>query len=78
MVSFPQLPAPVEKNDEIDNAAQGKLSVRVSPNPSYGPFNIMVESDKSEAYSVRVFDILGREMERRINLQPNARFNIGG
>jgi fibronectin type 3 domain-containing protein len=61
----------------VSVAEKNLLSVQASPNPSSGPFTITINSGSAEKISLRVMNIDGRVMEKKMNIAPNCTLTIG-
>jgi N-acetylneuraminic acid mutarotase len=56
----------------------GELTIIVNPNPSINHFTFKIESNNPEQkVSVRILDLLGRQLETRDNLSANQTLQIG-
>jgi hypothetical protein len=60
-----------------DLIVPGELSVAAFPNPSSDRFVIGIRSSSTESINVKVTDILGRELEKRVAIGSNRRFELG-
>jgi|GEM_PF-6162495 len=61
---------------EAMEASQG-FSVQATPNPSSNYFTIVTKSDRKETLSITVTDVMGRIVERRLNVSANGTIQLG-
>jgi hypothetical protein len=54
------------------------LSVKVAPNPSPNYFTLIFKSQKPEKIKLNVVDVMGRSVEKLIDILPNGTVQIGG
>ena len=53
------------------------LSASASPNPSSHYFTLNIQSNSEKSINIRVLDVLGREVESRINVAHSTQVTIG-
>lgn len=71
-------PAIASGNDASAIASFKKPGIAVMPNPSSSFFTIQVESNNvQDKIQLRLFDVNGRQIELKENLQPGQRIQIG-
>ena len=55
----------------------GKLSLKVIPNPSSTAFNLVLRSASKENINIRVIDVTGRIIEVKNGVRPNSTLQLG-
>src|SRR6185369_11566151 len=54
-----------------------KLAVSVNRNPSYTDFTLLTKTNSDKPVSFIVTDVLGRVMERKVNVAANTTVQLG-
>jgi hypothetical protein len=68
----------VAQNVNEERSYAGKLTVKALPNPSATQFTLKINSDdRNEMISIRVVDMLGKELEVRTNIFAGQTLEIG-
>jgi hypothetical protein len=67
------------ENAPSSNLAEQAIELRIKalPNPSYGVFNLQIESGSSENITMRIMDMQGRLIEQFLNVRQSQQLRIG-
>ena len=71
--------APLQKLITVaaDPVGEGKLSLKVIPNPTTNYFNLKLNSASREKITVKVLDVSGRVVDIRNNIAANSTLELG-
>lgn len=60
-----------------ETLTENKLQITALPNPTRNYFSLVLKGGNNENISVRVFDVLGRVVERKNNMSANKTLTLG-